>query len=386
MSRIVHIVLFAAILALPGLQTLLRVLPESSLHGASAPPPAPVWSLRNWWSGELQRAATAWLDANIGLRGAAVRTDNQIGYSVFRESWSKAVDRPVVGRKGTVFEKAYLDVHNGRHRTPDSTLAQRVETLAVLQRELRRRGIVLLIAVSPSKVSIYPEWVAPGQLLPPGERTRTNGERMLPLLRERGIPTVDGRQLFLELRRRQSHELFPPQGIHWNRYGASLFVDAAWAALGSELQRAVPRLELRTIRSVREANARDAELDVAGMLNVWRLKPPEIPHVRAEFTTRPAPDQFRPRVVIVGDSFADLMYDIIRRQELAETVVHYFYFKRRLSPPARVSEPFDPAALDWAREIWSAHAVILEVNEGQLEQVGFAFLDEALPRLTGTPL
>ncbi|HRB13545.1 MAG TPA: hypothetical protein PKU70_11075, partial [Vicinamibacteria bacterium] len=78
--------LFLLLLALPGLQMRFRFVPEVALNGVRVEPGKPPLTPAGWWRGEFQSQAEAWFDDHIGFRGHAVRTDNQIGLSLFRES------------------------------------------------------------------------------------------------------------------------------------------------------------------------------------------------------------------------------------------------------------------------------------------------------------
>ena len=93
-TRLLLIGAFLLLLALPGLQMRYRFIPEVALHGALAEPARPSLALGAWWQGELQWQTEAWLDDRIGFRGHAVRTDNQIGLSVFREGFLRGQGHP----------------------------------------------------------------------------------------------------------------------------------------------------------------------------------------------------------------------------------------------------------------------------------------------------
>jgi hypothetical protein len=45
--------------------------------------------------------------------GHAVRTENQIGLSLFHEVFSRAVDPPVLGRRMMVYEEHYVTAYDG---------------------------------------------------------------------------------------------------------------------------------------------------------------------------------------------------------------------------------------------------------------------------------
>jgi hypothetical protein len=386
---------FSLLLALPGLQMRFHLVPEQALSGVTIEAMWPSPTLTGWWSGELQSSLEAWLDGHLGLRGHAVRTDNQIGLSIFGEASSKAADTPVLGRRMMVYEDGYLTAYNGSDPYGDRRLHKLARKLGRLQKLLAERGVAFVLVISPNKAAIYPEYLPVGFVHPDGLRPATAYQRMLPMLQREGVHVVDGHSIFEEEKARSHHALFPPGGVHWNRYGAYLVLRQTWQML--ERQIGKPMLELRcgAVSEDREPLPEDPmeadqETDAAELLNVWHVGHGDWKFPRPELFTTGGDDALRPNLMIVGDSFWTLPASIIAIHRLAARSDFYYYFnefKPRVVGQS-VQEPTRQGAADqtmtWDR-VLSADAVIIEVNEITIGEAGYGFVPKALHQLQLAP-
>ena len=380
---------FAILLALPGLQMMFPLTAEESLSGVGIAAPKPVFTRAAWWSGELQAQAEAWFDEHVGFRGHAIRTDNQIGLDVFREASSKAADAPVLGRRMMIFEQHWLEAYDGGDSFRDRGLRKLARELGELQAALARRGIAFVLVVSPSKVATYSEYLPTGFLHQGSVRPPDAYERMLPMLGTEGVHLVDGRSIFAEEKARSPHALFPPGGIHWNRYGAYLVVRRAWEALEQQLGRPLVGLRCRAIAEGDEPSRADQETDVSDLLNVWHVGHADWKFPRPELYTVNEEEGFRPRLVVVGDSFWTLADSIVAAHQLATRRDFLYYFNEfprtdRLAE-GRGAYPGDfYEGMSW-EHILSADAIVIEVNEVSIGKAGYGFIQQAQKNLRALP-
>jgi hypothetical protein len=386
-TRLLLIGAFLLLIALPGLQTGCRFVPEERLSGVVVQLPEPSLTLGAWWRGELQSQAEVWFDEHIGFRGHAVRTNNQIGLTVFREASSRGSDAVVLGRRRVVYGDVYVTAFDGTSDFSDQRLRKRVRVLRRLQDGLARRGIAFVLLISPSKASIYPEYLPRGFVHPDGQRPKGTYERMLPMLRSAGIHVVDSRALLLEEKGRSPHALFPPGGIHWNRYSCALVLRRAWQALGERLGR--PLVELNW-HSVHEDDAplwADQETDAADLLNVWQVGHGDWKFPRPDLFVEDGGGRFRPSLVVVGDSFWWLADKIIVANRLASKSEFFYYFNGlagTLNDPASGQTRGLRRGMSWDY-VLSADAIIVETNEAALGDAGWGFPEAAVTQLSGGP-
>ena len=383
------IVAFSILIVLPGLQMRYRLIPEETLSGVGVPAKKPGLTRAGWWSGKFQSELETWFGEQIGFRGHAIRTDNQIGLSVFHEAFSKAADTPVLGRRMMIYEEHYLSAYDGVVLFRDRGLRKRARDLRRLQESLAERGIAFVLVIAPSKVSIYPEYLPKGVVQPDGLRPATAYERMLPMLRKEGVHVVDGHAVLEEEKGRSPHALFPPGGIHWNRYGAYLVVRRAFESLEQQLGRPLVGLGCRAVAEDDEPLHADQETDVADLMNAWHVGHADWKFPRPDLYAEGASDRFRPKVVVVGDSFWTLADAMIARSRLTARNDFFYYFNefsRADSVNGRESaHPGDFfSGMTWDY-VFSADAVIIEVIEAAIADAGYGFVQQAQKNLGPAP-
>ena len=303
--------LFLLLLALPGLQMRFRFVPEVALNGVRVEPGKPPLTPAGWWRGEFQSQAEAWFDDHIGFRGHAVRTDNQIGLSLFRESPSHAADHVVLGHRMMVYTDLHVLAYDGIDAFLEEDLLKAARGLRELQDALAQRGTAFIFLISPSKAAIYPEYLPDGFVRPAALRPATAYERMLPMLRNEGVHVVDGHVILEEEKARSPHALFPPGGVHWNRYSASVVLRRAWQELGRQLGRPLANLRHRAILEDDAPSTRDQEADGANLLNAWHVGHADWRFPRPDLVIDDSGGAFRPKLLVVGDSLWRVPISII---------------------------------------------------------------------------
>ena len=383
-TRLVLIGSFLLLIALPGLQMRYRFAPEVSLSGVRNEPTKPRYTLTSWLRGDFQHEAEAWFDDHIGFRGHAVRTDNQIGLSLLHEASSKAADAVVLGRRMMVYGDGYVTAYDGEDPFPDRKLRKVAARLRQVQEALRRRGIAFVLLISPNKAAIYPEYIPPGFVHPNASRPPTAYERMLPMLEGEGVNVVDGHAILDAAKAASVHAVFPPGGIHWNRYGAFLVLRQAWQALEGQLGR--PLVELRCLGLAEDdaPSQEDQETDAADLLNAWRVGHADWTFPRPQLVAHDRGGAFRPKLVVVGDSFWTLPASIIADHGMVSRNDFYYYFNEL----GRSRAPNDSEAADFRQgmtweHVLSADAIIVEANEIMIGNAGYGFVEKALEALGG---
>jgi hypothetical protein len=370
---------FLVLTALPGLQMRYGFAPEVGLSGVRYESKKPRLNPTSWWQGAFQSQAEAWFDEHIGFRGHAVRTNNQLGLSLFHEASGKAADAVVVGRRMMIYGDAYIRDYVGTDAFSDGQLQKVARRLRRLQAKLALRGIAFVLLIAPNKAATYPEYLPPGFVHPVGERPPSSYERMLPMLRKQGVHVVDGHAILAEEKARSAHALFAPGGLHWNRYAASIVLRRAWQRLGEQLGRPLVELRCRTVFEDDEPRPGDLELDGADLLNAWHVGHADWKFPRPDLFTD---DAFRPKLVAVGDSFWWLAESIIAEHRMASRYDFFYYFndpnRRPNGQNRRVAT--QPSGLhpgmSW-EYVFSADAIIVEANEGALGVAGWGFVEAA---------
>ena len=149
---------------------LLEPLVAPGLVGVTAPVARPRLTLRSWFDGQFQEESTLWFGQAFALRGQFVRLDNQVNYSIFRNTYSARLPFSsktiIVGRADELYEWGYVEDYCGlRPPVAARDLVSTVKLMATLQGRLRAHGVAFLVLVTPSKASIYPEYIPTGMCL-----------------------------------------------------------------------------------------------------------------------------------------------------------------------------------------------------------------------------
>ena len=85
------IVVVLLLLNLPWLSDVLGFKEPHPLHGASTELPMPDLSIDSIWNGDFQYGIDEYLRTNFILRGLAIRTRNQLDYTLFDQTHARAV-------------------------------------------------------------------------------------------------------------------------------------------------------------------------------------------------------------------------------------------------------------------------------------------------------
>lgn len=218
----------AAALALPGPARLaaltLLLLPLGGLIAAvvslrTPDPhnPVPV-NARALGSGETFKALERHLDANLPGRDALIGVVNTARYLTTRGG----SDEVTLGEGGWLFLRSELAAHP-RQATH---LRVRADLIADLNRDLKARGVTLLVAVSPNKSRVQAAQLPGGAL--PGWTTNTYADFQT-LLRGRGVHSVD---LLTPMQRAaRTRAQYYRTDTHWNQDGARTAAQATAQAI-----------------------------------------------------------------------------------------------------------------------------------------------------------
>ena len=391
---ITYIAVFLAILWLPAAQHGLRLFPKASLHGVEAGPSSPRFTLAGWFDGTYAVNHEAYYNEHIGFRGYLVRTYNQVYYTVFRKINGRRGTQIVRGQDNWLYERDYVQHYLERGKMDVAAMETRIEQLRRLQDALDKRGIGLVLLISPSKPEIYPEHL-PAEMLARPRRPLGESDygRMVPMLERHGIRYVDGHALFLAQKPASAYPLFSPGGTHWNHYGAWLAVSETLRSLAISTGKPMPIPECASVSLRRPAGA---DRDLGDLINVWRYPGAAVPVPYPEYAIPAARDVKRPAMLFVGDSFTFTMLDVVRGAKVCGRS-HFLYYFRRLFAYAPDNPKSDHGQtpsrsiteedLNWEGVMLNKDIVVIETNENMISQLGFGFIPAALRHLeaAGSP-
>ena len=368
-------ILFCLFLVLPLAQMTTGWLPDVPLAGVETTTAGPAVGARAWWNGTMQTDFDAWLAQRIGLRGALVRTANQIRFTLFGELPKRSGTQVLLGRAGRLYEKVYVDAYNAGGRRPPRELANVSASTKRLQDRLARDGIAFLLVIAPSKAEIYPEFLPPEADVAGRPARRSNYENFIEHLRRDGVNVVDGHALFQEWKREPgAPRLFADGGTHWNEYGAARIVAEITRRLRDLTGKDLPTVEV--VGAVTNRTIVGEDNDLGELANLWSARPLAGPQVHPVTEVRPGGHV--PDLLFVGDSFVFTLTNFMDRHGLYRKRNTYYYYNREYFWPEAPNAPLDKRQLDLLAELQGRDAVVVEVGEYWLPRVGFGFVRDLL--------
>jgi len=373
---ILFALLWVAILWLPTLERAFGLFPHVPLYGAEQKPDEVRFGAKTWFDGTYAAKYEPWFNYRLGLRSYLVRTWNQLDFSLFRMVPSQAGSRVVIGRNGMLYEHVYVEHYNRPGQAGDEMLQRIAQRTRRLQDELQERGIAMLVVIAPSKVEVYPENVPDGLLRPGRNERKTSYEAIVPLLAENGVNVLDGARLFKEWKAESPYPLFPLTGVHWNYVGAARVIQLIMQELERQTGKKLPRIEIERVEVTDQIRGTDN--DLGELLNTWTCKfeagPQYHPAVR-----RVADDStFVPDILFIGDSFVHTLNDLMDEHRLYRRRDTLYYHKRRFTTEHPKGVAYDRKSFDMEHELLGRDAVVLEINEYWMPDIGFGFVKDAL--------
>ncbi len=216
---IVYTVLFLVLCLLPSLG--LAVLGPSPLLANESATRTPVFRNRDGsFNSAVLSDASDYVEARFAFRPRLVSARSFLFEKLLQTS---AEPQVVLGRGGELFYTSTLNDYSGIGLTDDE-LRQIAVHLKEIQDTLEAQGKTFVFTVAPNKNSVIPD-AMPGRF--PENLAGSNYRRLLPLLEEAGVCTLDLHSLLAG-----QEDLYYRTDSHWTAEGAALAADALLETLG----------------------------------------------------------------------------------------------------------------------------------------------------------
>ena len=146
--------LILLLLLLPWLEQNERIFEPKPLGGAQPSSENIKFSLEKWKNATFQEGQEAYIKDHFGLRPFMVRFYNEVFDRIFGEYQANGV---IMGKDGYLFEEGYLLAATGQDYIGQDSINELVHSLALVERDLERKGKKLLVCLAPGKGSYFPE-------------------------------------------------------------------------------------------------------------------------------------------------------------------------------------------------------------------------------------
>jgi hypothetical protein len=258
---------------------------------------------KKWFA--VADAFTAYFHDHFGFRGSLITAQALFKVRVLGVSSSPAV---VLGKDGWLFyagDKS-IDNHQGVLPFRGDELEHWVRLFNKRENWLARRGIHMLVAIPPDKLSVYPEFL-PSSIRKVSEQTRLN-VFMAAMRNASHSPVLDLRPVILRAKLERSH-LYHPSDTHWTATGAY----AGYLAILRDIANTYPDMQPIPFPDPPEPKLRAGDLaKMLGLGRVWRDVPDDPPWPADLTVTETADGELvvqhagvtDRRLMLFGDSFS----------------------------------------------------------------------------------
>jgi alginate O-acetyltransferase complex protein AlgJ len=387
-AEIILLGLTSLVFAIPGLLTIcLKIEPNAflgapwlrnaTLAGVVPPPAPPPFSLKNIRDGEWQKGVARQFDENFPGREFITRITHEAYLRLLRTTGINS--RPwdiTLGLKKNLFVNTYL-IEYCTERKPAESLRPLVQHLRTFKEALQRKQIPFVFLLTPSKPAIIPEAIPPRWLARYDPRPRSI-DNFRPMLQEAGIDYVDGIAMTAALKDNATVPVFPTGGIHWG-------FPVAWQVGNAVLTKFKEQgMNVQTMDdpAFEISYNPQTEADIVKILDL--VKPWHFPVMSVEPRRLNVPEIDRPNCVVIGGSFnfgIDALMSI--SAQFAEIDVYFYYNVNKVFQRDGETTVLPIRAMNFARDIFAADCLILEINESLLNNADAlnAFLNDALEHL-----
>ncbi len=296
--RVLFVVLFFVLIALPAVDAQLKFLPQTESTEKRNLAKRPVLDIKRLSSfpGEFEQ----YFNDHFGLRNNLVRW-----YSLLQFKWLKISSMPtvvVIGKAGWLFNASdkMIEDYRGLLQYSSEDLIKIKDQIVREKAFMDSKGIVYLIVLCPNKDTVYPEFM-------PDTITRVRNSRRLDqltdYLKEDGkAPLIDLRNALRQVKK--TYPLYYKLDTHWNTFAG--FV--AYQEIMKELMKifsGLSPLSLADFEITTETEDK-ADGDLVSPLAMYGV----LPEVRVNLNPRnnfPASKRIR-KVLVFHDSFFHALY------------------------------------------------------------------------------
>ncbi|MGZ3940727.1 MAG: DUF7910 domain-containing protein [Bacteroidia bacterium] len=366
--KYIFFIVLLVLLWLPMLQQRYCWFSEKELNGAFFKPYKPLISIDSVKTLEYQNQLEKYQNSNFGFRAFLIRFKNSINYLVFKEL---SITDNIAGKDNYIFSLASTERTLGIRYNGKKKNEGIIDRVKFLQQGIENGGGHFMVVIPPSKESIFPELLPSQYNIEPKENTDYND--FIKGYKEKGVPVLDLVSYFKSIKDTSSYPLFTKTGFHWSLYGASLAHDTL---IGS-MQRSFAQQMLTYQRIAVEVSdtAREPDNDFEGPLNLlFRLGKP--PYYYSKFKiAEEKKDVFKPKVIIIGDSFFwQLKNQKVMQKLFSEDSKFWYYFATTSFPIGDVAGvPLHD--IDVMKELRSAYYVLLVGNISTMDAFPYGIAD-----------
>lgn len=361
-SKLKHFVFvfFFLVLYAPMIQQQFLFIKEKNLEGVDNSATVPPLLLSSLLNGRFQEEFEKSLDINIGFRKTLVRILNQINYSVFSITKAGGV---VFGKEGYLYDYSYIKGYTGGDFVGIENINIQIQKAIVVQAELKKKNIDLVLVFAPGKGSYYSEFI-PDQHLNTLGVDSSNYVCYTRACADARLPFIDLRGYFLSIKDTISHPVFSQVGVHWSDYGAFLAIDTVSKYIAKIRNIQMNRAFVSSFQKRDSIKRQDK--DVSNLLNVFS----NVPYFSLsylKFHLSKDTSNIKPKLLAISDSY----FSTIVATGLVDSLYSdwdYWLYNTRLSNKNQ--------SFNFKNEIEKRDVILILATDATLCQFPYGFIDE----------
>jgi len=372
-ARTVRIFLFLflfGLLFIPRIMKRLRLIFEVPLQGEFNPAAKVSLSFATWFDGNFQKSYDKYYEENIGLRNTLIRIYNQVDYTFFKTTHSDVI----VGKNRYLFLEDYLNAYIGKDFIGEEDINRRMEQINFVSDKLKQKGIYVIIAIAPTKVDFYAEYIPSFYSRRKPDSTNYNSWRKN--LAASTIPFIDFNDLFLKAKDTSRFALYPKQGIHWSQYGMYVVADSLLKFMREETGIDMKNLNCNAIKTSQKLMSTDYDLgDLCNVL--FKMKHDDMPY--PILSVEDNPSKPKPNVLVIGDSYYWNLYNTEIPRKIFNGKNFWYYNYEAYTDSTKGPQKLDPA--NCMHVVEKQQVILIIQTVPNLNKLGFGFFDYAYLRL-----
>ena len=359
------------VLNAPWLSDVLGLKEPHPLHGESTKLAMPELSLDSLWTGDLQYGIDEYFRTNFLLRGMAIRTRNQLDYTLFNLTHARSV---LMGKEGYLFEENYINAALGIDDISEQNVSERVGDLESLADSLDTPVFVVL---APGKASYYMQFI-PEVYLSSDSIVRNKSYNLWSrnVNKSKSLNLIDLHSHF-----KDQEDVFPKNGIHWCEWAQVEAFNVINDSLASHFPEGIRPAKFVIDSTYRSSTMEGTDEDIERGLNLWQnIDDLETTYYRTSWEESDSVS--KPKVLIVGDSYA---WGVVNRGILRHSYTEgeFWYYNQVVHGPKYLGtedfggRPFEVHGINNNSDLIAAlnefDAVILLSTDANLYRFPFKF-------------
>lgn len=324
-------------------------------------------------NGQWQSQYEEWLKLNVSIRAPLIKLGNQFFFTAFNKTTNNNL---TVGKNNNIFELSYI--YNQKQITPpvsDEYIEELVQKLEFLQIALKENGKDLFIYITPMKTYFYEDDIPWQYALLAPNREVTSYDKLKRELQESFLAYYDTIPYMTALQVQSDEPIYAKSGTHWTQWAGAYVSKEIMLSIEQQLDYNLGQIEIERV-ICDEPLAPDADI----YLNMNIIQKPKGTYFAPQVTVvEEAKDKIS--VFARGGSFmGQSLFHLIRTGVFEDDV--YIENKNVFRDNFSKCDSFeDYEDIDVMEMLKDKDLVILEVNQGAIDQMGFGIIDYLISNL-----